>query len=131
MDCCSLFHPTFKVRIPISSHTGKLFNLVSWFLFVFWIALCIFPIRADLYWEHQVGCAWSFSDVLGWEEAGKGCWPGYAEAGCGPRSPVTGSRGELGEQWTFCFYFLGNITVGMNLTFFKGPLRLKMQKAQF
>ena len=112
LDCCSLFHPTFKVRIPISSHTGKLFNLVSWFLFIFWIALCIFPIRADLYWEHQVGCAWSFSDVLGWEEAGKGCWPGYAEAGCGPRSPVTGSRGELGEQWTFCFYFLGNITVG-------------------
>lgn len=105
--------------------------LVSWFLFIFWIALGIFPIRANLHWEHQVGCSWSFSDVLGWEKARKGCWPGYAEAGCEPRSPVTGSRGELGEQWTFCFYFLGNITVGMNLTFFKGPLCLKMQKAQF
>lgn len=123
--------PSFQSQIPISQPHREATYLVSWFLFIFWIALCIFPIRADPHWEHQVGCSWSFLGrpwVEGW---GK-------DAGLGMRrqvvSPGPQWRKLTGWAWwtvDLLFYFLGNITVGMNLTFFKGPLCLKMQKAQF
>lgn len=48
--------PNLQIRILISIHIGKL-HLVSYFPFVFWIALLIFSIRADLHWEHQSGCS--------------------------------------------------------------------------
>lgn len=47
--------PSLQIRILISIHIEKLYLVC--FPFVFWIALLIFSIRADLCWEHQSGCS--------------------------------------------------------------------------
>ena len=127
----SLFHRTFKSRIPISVHTEKLLYLVSCFPFIFWIALLIFSIRATCSGRTNVLAHWSLSGAPGtggnWERimalaSGGRLWAQL------PIDRLTGCTQVNG--WTFsCFCFLGSITMGMNLTFLKGPF-LKMQESQ-